>query len=91
MAQIRFTFRANARTFIAINEVAAAINPQLIGFHLTNRRRANIGLMADAVRLTTRSLPVKLVTMEILCGETAVRRKPLVKAVRELDCSTGVF
>ncbi|KAK8345925.1 hypothetical protein V6Z11_A07G182200 [Gossypium hirsutum] len=24
-------------------------------------------------------------------GETTVRRKSLVKAVRELDCSTGVF
>ncbi|TYI22466.1 hypothetical protein ES332_A06G105300v1 [Gossypium tomentosum] len=39
MTSIRLVYRANVRTFL---ETAAAINPQLLGFHLANRRRANI-------------------------------------------------
>ncbi|KAB2092627.1 hypothetical protein ES319_A02G042700v1 [Gossypium barbadense] len=46
---------------------------------------------ADDMRSTAKSLPTQVATMEIRYKETAVRRKPLVKAVREFDCSTGAF
>ncbi|KAK5792811.1 tRNA uridine 5-carboxymethylaminomethyl modification enzyme MnmG [Gossypium arboreum] len=47
----------------------------MIAFHLANRRRANIGLMADDMRLTTQPLPVKIAIMEIWlnCTEKMTR------------------
>ncbi|TYI38700.1 hypothetical protein ES332_A02G046700v1 [Gossypium tomentosum] len=92
LAQIRFTIRANAQTIMASKRcLTAAINPQLIGFHLALADMQIAPSKADDMQSTAKSLPTQVATMEIRYKETAVRRKPLVKAVREFDCSTGAF